>query len=116
MQPYDIAHSLARALKESPEYLAYQQAKTLIKDDKDHQKMLKEYKKKEFQARAEAFSGKQNPELIKELEQLASVLQYNKEITAYLMAEHRFTQLLNDIFKIIGDAVELDTGFIEDES
>lgn len=114
MANYDLAHQLAKQLKESPEYLAYRKAREAIEKDEKNKKMLKEYKKKEFAARMQIYAGKKDSEEVKEYQNMGLVLQYNKDITEYLMAEYRMNQVMSDIFKILGDAVDIDLSFMDE--
>ena len=72
MNPYDQAHALARALRESDEYQA--------RPDDDAQR----------------------------LQQIGTLLQFNPDVSAYLLAEFRFQRMLSDIFKILADVAGVD--------
>ena len=80
MNPYDQAHELARALKESEEYREFTRLKEVAYDDGTNKALLDEYKR----------------------------LQFNPDVSAYLMAEFRFQRMLSDIFKILADVAGVD--------
>ena len=80
MNPYDQAHALARALKDSEEYREYTRLKAVAYDDNTNKTLLDEYKR----------------------------LQFNPDVSAYLMAEFRFQRMLSDIFKILADVAGVD--------
>ena len=42
------------------------------------------------------------------LQQIGTLLQFNPDVSAYLMAEFRFQRMLSDIFKILADVAGID--------
>ena len=111
MNPYDQAHALARALRESEEYREYMRLKETAYDDGTNKALLDEYKKLQFRMQAKLAAGESMPQDdMQRLTQIGALLQFNPDVSAYLMAEFRFQRLLSDIFKILADvaAVDLD--------
>lgn len=105
---HDHAHSLARALKESPENKAFQAARSRIKGKKAKEQMIEDFHKKQLELQTQALQGKEPTEQQKEaLQKLYDVIQNDPDVRDYLMAEQRLSILLNDIHKIIGDAIEI---------
>ena len=49
------------------------------------------------------------------LKKLGEVLAFNQKVTEYFAAEYKFNTIISDIYKIIGDASELNMGFLEKE-
>ena len=89
MNPYDQAHALARALKESEEY--------------------REYTRLQFRMQARLAAGESMPEEdMQRLQQIGALLQFNPDVSAFLMAEFRFQRMLSDIFKILADVAGVD--------
>lgn len=106
---HDYAHSLARALKESPEHKAYTAAKSRIKGKRSAEEMVADFHKKQLELQTQAMQGKEPSDQQKAaLQQLYSVIQGDPDARDYLMAEQRLGVLLQDIYKIIGDAVDFD--------
>ena len=109
MNPYDEAHALARALRESEEYLDYARLKAVAYEDDTNRALLDEYKKLQFRLQAKAASGESLPqEDMQRLTQIGTLLQFNSDVSAYLMAEFRFQRMLSDIFKILADVAGID--------
>lgn len=105
---HDYAHSLARALKESPEHRAFQDARTRIKGKASAEKMIADFHQKQVDLQSQALQGKEPTEQQKQaLQQLYAVISGDPDAAQYLMAEQRLTILLNDIYKIIGDALDI---------
>ncbi len=109
MNPYDQAHALARALKESEEYREYMRLKETAYDDGTNKALLDEYKKLQFRLQAKMAAGETMPEEdFQRLQQIGTLLQFNPDVSAYLMAEFRFQRMLSDIFKILADVAGVD--------
>ena len=112
MNPYDQAHALARALKESEEYREYARLKETVYEDGTNKALLDEYKRLQFRMQAKLASGENMPEEdLQRLQQIGALLQFNPDVSAFLLAEFRFQRMLSDIFKILADVagVDLDT-------
>lgn len=109
MNPYDQAHALARALKESEEYREYARLKAVAYDDGTNKALLDEYKKLQFRLQARMAAGETLPEEdYQRLQQIGTLLQFNPDASAFLMAEFRFQRMLSDIFKILADVAGVD--------
>ena len=109
MNPYDQAHALARALKDSEEYREYARLKEIAYDDGTNKALLDEYKRLQFRMQATLASGETMPEEdFQRLQQIGALLQFNPDVSAYLLAEFRFQRLLSDIFKILGEVAGID--------
>ena len=109
MNPYDQAHALARALRESEEYREYTRLKEIAYDDGTNKALLDEYKKLQFRMQAKLASGESMPQDdMQRLTQIGTLLQFNPDVSAYLMAEFRFQRMLSDIFRILADVAGVD--------
>ena len=109
MNPYDQAHALARALKDSEEYREYARLKAVAYDDDTNRALLDEYKKLQFRLQAKLAAGESMPpEDTQRLTQIGALLQFNPDVSAYLMAEFRFQRMLSDIFKILAEVAGVD--------
>ena len=109
MNPYDQAHALARALKESEEYREYMRLKQTAYDDGTNKALLDEYKRLQFRMQAKLAAGETMPEEdLQRLRQIGALLQFNSDVSAFLMAEFRFQRMLSDIFKILADVAGVD--------
>ena len=108
MNPYDAAHMLAKALKESPDYTEYKNLKEKVNQQESTRKMLKDFRKKQFGLQTRQMTGQEVPEAeVNKLQDLQNVLLQNPLVGPFLHAEYKLTQTLNDVYKIIGEAVEL---------
>lgn len=108
MSVYDQAHSLARALKNSTEYVEYAAAKGKVDADPNASRMLKDFQQRQIDIQKEQLlNGKVSDGQMKQYEQMYEVISLNPAIKDYLTAEFRLARLLTDIQKIIGEAIEL---------
>lgn len=109
MNPYDQAHALARALRESEEYREMTRLKEAAYDSDTNRALLEEYKRLQFRLQARLAAGETMPEEdYQRLQQIGTLLQFNSDVSAYLMAEFRFQRMLSDIFKILADVTGVD--------
>ena len=109
MNVYDKAHELARELKNSPEYQEYQRCKEVAMENETQKALIQEYKKLQFQLQVSvAEGGKPDPAEMERLQKIMAVLQLSQDATRYLMAEFQLQKMLADIYKILGEAVDID--------
>ena len=106
---YDYAHSLARALKESPEHQAYQAARTRIKAKASADSMVKDIHKKQLELQMVIAQGKEPSAQQKEaLEKLGAIAMQDPDVRDFLLAEQRLGTIVNDVYKILGEALDLE--------
>jgi cell fate (sporulation/competence/biofilm development) regulator YlbF (YheA/YmcA/DUF963 family) len=119
MSTYTTAMQLAQEIRESEEYRAFIGAKDKIKADESNYKMVRDFQIKQFEIQqAQMFQLEISEEKQQELERLYSLLSLNPAARQYLEAEFRISRLVNDVQKIIGDAIQeaLPIGFEEVEA
>jgi len=106
---HDYAHNLARALRESPEYKAFSVAKQRVKGNSTGEQMVKDYHNKQLEIQSDVLQGKEPSKAQQEsLQRLLTIIQGSADVREYIQAEARLGTLLNDIYKILGEAVDLD--------
>lgn len=109
MNPYDQAHALAKSLRESEEYREFSRLKALAYEDETNRALLDEYKRLQFRMQAKMASGESlPPDDMQRLQQIGTLLQFNPDVSSFLMAEFRFQRMLTDIFKILADVAGVD--------
>ncbi len=105
MNVYDIAHTLAQAIRESDEVKDAASFRRVAEADDTNRALLTEYKRLQAALQMQAMGGPQvAPEDMQRFQQIASLLYMNNDVQAYLMAEMRQQKLLADVFKIISEA------------
>lgn len=109
MNPYDQAHALAKSLKESEEYREMTRLREAAYESDTNRTLLDEYKRLQFRMQAKLAAGETMPEEdYQRLQQIGTLLQFNQDVSAYLLAEFRFQRMLSDIFKILADVANVD--------
>ncbi|MGN0801158.1 MAG: YlbF family regulator [Candidatus Faecivicinus sp.] len=109
MNPYDQAHALARSMKESEEYREMVRLREAAYESDTNRALLDEYKRLQFRMQAKMAAGETMPEEdYQRLQQIGTLLQFNQDVSAYLLAEFRFQRMLSDIFKILADVAGVD--------
>ena len=105
---YDHAHSLARALKQSPEFQTFKAAREKVMARESARKMVEDFERRRLELQAQALQGKEPTAEQKEsLQKLYEVVSMDGDVRNYLAAEMRFATILSDVQKIIGEAVEV---------
>ncbi len=105
MNPYNAAHALAKALRESPEFKEMKEAQEAVKADISAKEMLLDFRKEQFSIHKQQLSGVEVSQDQKEkLEKLFDVVNMNTLIKQLLNAEYKVSVMLQDIQNIISDA------------
>lgn len=106
---YDLAHQLAKAIKDSNEYKSYIEKKEALNQDEKNKKMVEDFQNQILELQLDYMSGKEIDEKeIEKIGKLEEVLNLNPVIHSYFEAELRFSQLVQDINGIIGDAIDIE--------
>lgn len=107
MAANDLAHELARTLKESDEFKQFLKSKEKVKSDAGNHKMVREFQLKQWEIReAQMLDQEISEEKQQELERLYSLVSLNLAAREYLEAEFEVSRIVNDIQKIIGEAIQ----------
>ncbi|KGG81464.1 YlbF family regulator [Caloranaerobacter azorensis] len=116
MNVYDIAHSLARAIKNSEEYKDYKKKRERVFADKNIKEMVLDFKKKAIEIQMQRMTGEEVPkERLEKFEKLEEIVMGNPIIYDFFMAEIRLGQMMNDIYEILGEAVNMNWGIRDNE-
>ena len=109
MNPYDQAHALAATIRESEEYREMHRLHDLAYADGTNRALLDEYKRLQFRMQARLAANETMPEdELRRMQQIGTLLQFNQDVSAYLLAEFRFQRMLSDILKILADVAGVD--------
>ena len=110
---YDTAEQLARELRQSEEYAAYERAKALATENETTRTLIDEYHRLQIRAQAAAVSGERNDELMQKLQKVGELLQFDSAASAFLIAEFRLNRMMADVYKTLANAVGIDLGSLE---
>ncbi len=107
MNPYDAAHALAKALRESTEFKELKEAQVNLKADRSALNMLTDFRKQQFELQKQQLSGIEVADEQKEkIEKLFEVISLNTLVKTFMQAEYRVAVMLQDIQKTIGEATD----------
>jgi cell fate (sporulation/competence/biofilm development) regulator YlbF (YheA/YmcA/DUF963 family) len=107
MNPYDKAHELARALRDSPEFKKLHDKKRRVDEDPVAKKMLDDFRHRQWELETRRIMGEQiTDDDLAQMSGLQEAIQMNAIVSEYLEAEFRFGMIYSDIHKILGDAVK----------
>ena len=106
---YDSAHRLAADIRQSEEYQTYHRLKDDVMADETVAALIREYKKLQLSLQMAAMSGQQpDSDDMQRFSGISALLFGKPEVSQYLLAEMRLQQAMEDIFKILTDAADLD--------
>ncbi|WP_069649449.1 YlbF family regulator [Caloranaerobacter ferrireducens] len=111
MNVYDAAHNLARAIKNSDEYKEYLRKQEKVFANEKTKEMVIDFRKKTMEIQMEQMTGKEvSKERLEQLKRLEEIIMNNPVIHEFFMAEMRFGQMMSDIYKILGESINIDLG------
>ncbi len=106
---YNEAHKLAKAIKESEEYRTYTEKKEIVYSNEKNKEMVENFMNKVLEIQMEQLSGKEvDQEKVEKLNKLEEVLMLNPTIKEFFAAQLRFSQMVQDINTIIGEAIDIE--------
>ena len=106
MYVYDEANNLAKAIKESKEYIEYKKAKEDLNNNPEMKTKVEEFEKIRYDVQVMAFQGeKQDEEKQKKLQEMYEILMKDSKIKEFFDIEVRFNIMLADVNKIISESV-----------
>lgn len=108
MNVYDQAHGLAKAIKECEEYKQYAQLKATIDANGSLAKMVKDFQAKQFEVQTKQMMGEEiGPDIMSQVQELYQIMTRDPLAAQYMQAEMRFSLMMNDVYKILGEAIGL---------
>lgn len=106
MNVYDQAHNLSQAVKESEEFKQYDMLKKQIDANPELAQVVKDFQAKQFELQAKQMMGEQmGPEYMTQVQQLYGIMMKDPLTAQYMEAQMRFSLMMNDVYKIIGEAI-----------
>lgn len=108
MNVYDEAHGLARAIKESNEFKEFDRMRKEVEQDADVSQMLGELQKLQIELQTAQMTGNQpNADMMSRMQSLSTMLATKPLAAKFMQTEAAFSVMMNDVFRIIGEAVGL---------
>lgn len=111
MNVYDQAHSLAAAIRASEEFKQYDQHKKVIEANPELHNAIKDFMAKQLEMQTAQLMGQPaNPEAFQQIQQLSAILMQDPAAAQYLQCQMRFSMMMADVYKILGEAADIDMG------
>ncbi|MDO4518008.1 MAG: YlbF family regulator [Bacillota bacterium] len=111
MNVYDQAHQLATAIKQSEECKQYNDINNKIKANPELDNAIKDFTKKQFEFQAAQMMGQEvSQEDFAKLQQLSAVLMQDPLTSQYFQCQMRFSTMMADVYKILGDVADFGFG------
>lgn len=108
MNVYDAAHALAREIKDSEEYKTYKEISEEVKGNEHMATMLSDFQTRQINLQKAQMMGETlDPEEVNKAQELYDIMMKDPKMAAYFSAEMKISQILGDVSKIIGDAMNL---------
>ena len=104
MNVYDQAHQLAKAIRESEEFKQFDATKKQIEENSELDKAIKDFMGKQLEMQTMQMMGQSVDEsAFQQLQQLSVVLMQDPLAANYLQCQMRFTMMMSDVYKIVGE-------------
>lgn len=105
MNPYDKAHELARAIRQSEEFRQLIESWDGIREE--DRSVLNRYRELQMEYQVQVSQGKEVPhDSIRKLEALMKKIKERKDLSRVLEAEARIGTLMGDINRIVTEPLE----------
>lgn len=106
---YNKAHELVKEIKDSPEYTSYMELKGKVYEDEKNKAMLDDFRSKAIEIQIAQMSGEEiDMDKLGEIKKLEEVIMLNPSLKDFMMAELKFSQMIQDINKIIADGIDIE--------
>lgn len=108
MNVYDKAHELASAIKGCQEFKDYDRLKKQVETNPELNEMIKDFQSKQFEIQAKQMMGEElGGDVMQGIQDMYQIIMKDPLATEYMQAEMRFSLMMNDVYKILGDVMGL---------
>ncbi len=109
MNVYEEAHNLSNAIKQSEEYKQYKAASDKVKGNPELDKMMKDFLDKQIQMQTKQMLGQEvEGEIMESIQKLSGIVMSDPVAADYLQCQMRFSIMIQDVYKILGDVITID--------
>lgn len=108
MNVYDAARELATAIKNSEELKQYEGMKEQVSQHAELTDMLNDFQAKQIELQTRQMLGQEiDEDFTAQIQQLYGIMMADPLAAQYLQAELRFSLMMNDVYKILGEVISL---------
>lgn len=109
MNVYEEAHNLSKAIKESEEHKQYKAAADKVKKNPELDKMMKDFLDKQIAMQTKQMLGEEvSADIMESIQKLSGIVMADPVAADYLQCQMRFSIMIQDVYKILGDVITLD--------
>ena len=106
---HDVAHELVRALKDSEQYRHYKEMKDKISQNEELTAMINDFQEKNMAIQTQQMlEGKLSEEMMEQVQALYQIVMADPLVAQYIQSEVAFTQIVSDIYGIIGEVIRFE--------
>lgn len=107
MNVYDSAHNLAKAIKESEELKAFKELDEVVHADPELKGLIDEFQKHQLELQTMQMMGQDlDEDKVKKAQAIFEKVSKFPKASEYFQAEMRLNQMMGDVSKILGDAMD----------
>lgn len=108
MNVYDAARALATEIKNSEELKQYEALKVEVSQNSELTEMLNDFQAKQMEMQTKQMLGQELDEgFTAQVQELYGVMMQDPLAAQYLQTELRFSLMMNDVYKILGDVINV---------
>ena len=108
MNVYDAARALATEIKNSEELKQYEDIKVTVSQNSELTEMLNDFQAKQMEMQTKQMLGQElDAEFTGQVQELYGIMMQDPLAAQYLQVELRFSLMMNDVYKILGDVINL---------
>lgn len=108
MNVYDAARTLATTIKNTEELKQYEAMKETVSQNSELTEMINDFQAKQMELQTKQIMGQEiDEEFTSQVQELYGVMMSDPIAAQYLQAELRFSLMMNDIYKILGEVINI---------
>ncbi len=116
MNVHDHARELANAIRNSEEYILYMGLKDKASENAELTEILNDFQQKQFELQAKMMMGEEaGADMMEQVQSLNAIIMRDPLAAQYMQAQIRFSLLVNDVYKILGDVLQFGNMMKEEE-
>ena len=106
---YDLAHELVRSLKETDQFKDFVDAQKALKENEQVYNMMNDFQQKSMEFQTKTMMGEQpDMDALDQIQKLYGIVMSDPLASGYLNAQMALQTIIADIYKIIGEAVDVE--------
>lgn len=106
---YDIAHELARSLKETDQFKDYEAAKKKIDANPDLAKMIEDFQQKSVEMQSKSMMGEEpDQEMLDNFQKMYQIVLSDPAAADYMQKQMALSQIVSDLYGILGEALKFE--------